>query len=111
MLESMRYRWTPKDAKGIALAAALLAAFASYGLWRIFSSGATVRGVVISTGPVGVSKACGANRQVASVQLSDGSVVYASADFVSPLLPGAQVSLQKVWSQCDPVTYVVLALN
>jgi len=111
LFESLRYRWTLNGAKGIALAVALLTAFASFELWRLSSSRAIVGGVVISTGAVSIGKGCGGTRQLASVQLADGRMVYASADAVRPLAPGTRVSLQKQWWPCDSGAYEVVALQ
>ncbi len=110
MFESLRYRWPSREVKGVALAAALLTAFALFELWRTFSSGAIVQGVVVSTGATSIGRACGGTRQVASVELSDGRIVYASADLYGPLRPGTPVSLQKQLSTCA-ATYEVVALR
>jgi len=111
VFESLRYRWTSKEVKGVAFAVVLLAAPASWALWRTLSSGAMVSGIVVSTGAVSVGRVCGGTREVASVRLPDGRVAYAFVDSVGPLLPGTHVSLQKQWSQCNPVTYEVVALQ
>ena len=108
MSKSLRYRWTSKEAKGIALAVALLAIIAVFAWWRALSSGAMVKGVVVSTGAVSVGRACGATRQLASVQLSDGSVTYAFVDSGGPLAPGTRVSLQRQGLPCDGVMYEVV---
>jgi hypothetical protein len=111
VFESLRYRWTSKEVKGIALAVVLLAAVASWAFWRTLTSGAMVSGIVVSTGAVSVGRVCGGTREVASVRLPDGRVVYASVDSGRPLLQGTHVSLQKQGSQCNPVTYEVVALQ
>lgn len=111
VFESLRYRWTLKELKAIALVAALVAALASFALWRILSSGAVANGVVVSTGAVSVGKACGATLQIASVQLSDGRVISASVDFGGPLRPGTQVSVQKQSSVCAAAGYQVVAVH
>ena len=111
VFESLRYRVTSKELAGIAVAAVILSAFAAFETWRIVLSPAIVRGTVVSTGPVSFSGACGATREVATVQLSDGRVVYALVDSSPEVSPGVQVSLQKQGFACGPVYYEVISVR
>jgi len=109
MLETLRYRWTSKEIKGAALGVLLLAAFVLLTASGFWSSRGATQGVVLSTGPASVASACGGTRELASVQLSSGRIVYAFVASGGPLHHGTPVTVRKQWSPCNTAAYEAVA--
>jgi hypothetical protein len=107
VFEELRYGGGFKQIVAGVLIFALAAywAFASSG---VFSSGQTAKGVVLSAGPVTVAKVCGANQQVASVQLSKGRVVQALVPSSRQLQPGTLVTVRQQSFTCNPTHYEIV---
>lgn len=110
MFESLRYGWKPKDVRNGAIG---LAALAIIVLAAIFvpddgvSPGEPLRGVVISSGPVSVSRVCGGTREIAVVRLASGRIIQASVVPNRPLSNGIQVVVRKQLIACNPTRYEI----
>ena len=110
MFESLRYGWKPKDVRNGAIGLAVLSAIV---LAAVFAPsdgvglGESLEGVVVSFGPVSVTRACGATSEVAVVKLASGRLIQAAVVPNRPLAVGAQVAVHKQLAVCNPTSYEV----
>lgn len=106
----LRHGWNPKGVRNgligvAALAAVVLAPFLvpDDGV-RL---GVSMEGVVVSSGPVNMSGACGGTREMAVVRLAGGRLVQASVIPSRPLPKGTPVLVSKQLDACDSTGYEV----
>lgn len=90
MFESLRYGWKPKDVRNAIIGVAAFAVIVLVAAFRPDDGvglGVPLEAVVVSSGPVDVTRVCGGTREIAVVRLASGQVVQASVSPSSPLQP------------------------
>ena len=98
-------------ALGITIVALILAATVVFEIRHPPAPDYRISGIVESAGPLATSGLSGGTRQVASVRLTDGTVVLADARLIRPLSAGDGVALLVQPSSFGMPRYVILATN
>lgn len=110
MFDSLWYGWKPKDIRNGLIAVAALAVVV---LVAVFAPddgvglGVPLEGVVVSSGPVSTSGACGGTREIALVRLASGRIIQASVVPSRPLSNGTSVLVSKQLDVCNSTSYEV----
>jgi hypothetical protein len=110
MFESLRYGWKPKDVRNASIGLVALAVIVLVAVFRPDDGvglGVPLEAVVVSSGPVNVSRACGGTREVAVVRLASGRIIQASVVPSHPLSVGTQVVVSKQLGTCNPTRYEI----
>jgi len=110
MFESLRYGWKPKDVRNAIIGVAALAVIVLVAAFRPDDGvglGVPLEAVVVSSGPVDVTRVCGGTREIAVVRLASGRIVQASVSPSRPLAAGTRVVVSKQLDHCNPASYEV----
>jgi hypothetical protein len=110
MFESLRYGWKPKDFRNAIIGVSALAVLVLVVAFRPDDGvglGVPLEAVVVSSGPVDVSRVCGGTREMAVVRLASGKVIHASVSPSRPLSAGTRVVVSKQLDHCNPASYEV----
>jgi hypothetical protein len=110
MFESLRYGWKPKDVRNAVIGVIVLVVIVLVAVFRPDDGvglGVPLEGVVVSSGPINVSRVCGGTREIATVRLASGRIIQASVVPSRPLPGGTPVVASKQLDSCNPTSFEV----